>query len=72
MMLDGVAETTGTPIKELIATASEFAPFFKHADRDPTAVLEKFSQPDADSVLFVACHDFGRVAKGQPIEVQVF
>ena len=50
----------------------EFAGFFKHADRNPTAVLETFTEEDADMVLFIACRDFYRVAKGLPIELQVF
>jgi hypothetical protein len=44
----------------------------KHADKDPTGTLENFSEMDTDSILFIACHDFLRVAKGQPIEMQVF
>jgi hypothetical protein len=42
------------------------------ADKDPTAVLERFTQQDADTVLFIACNEFGRVAKGQPVELQVY
>jgi hypothetical protein len=71
-MLAGIAETTGTPLKKLGAIAHEFVAYFKHADRDPTAVLEGFNERDTDPVLFVACHDFHRVAKGQPVELQVF
>jgi hypothetical protein len=71
-MLAGIAETTGTPLKKLVEIASEFAGFLKHADRDPTAVLETFTEQDTDLVLYVACHDFHRVAKGQPVELQVF
>jgi hypothetical protein len=68
-MLAGIAEATGTPLKKLVEIASEFAGF---ADRDPTAVLETFTEQDTDLVLYVACHDFHRVAKGQPVELQVF
>jgi hypothetical protein len=71
-MLAGIAETTGKSIKELITAASEYVAFFKHADRDPASVLEKFDEDHADLVLFIACHDFHRVAKGQPIELQVY
>jgi hypothetical protein len=71
-MLSAIAEKTGTPMKKLIAVAGEFVAFFKHADRDPASVLEKFDEQDADLVLYIACHDFHRVAKGQPIELQVY
>src|SRR5262249_36797086 len=71
-MLAGISESGGIPMKELIAAATEHAGFFKHANRDPTAVLEGFTERDAYILLFVACHDFGRIAKGQPIEAQVF
>jgi hypothetical protein len=71
-VLAGLAETTGTPLNKLIALAHEFAGFFKHADRNPTAVLEDFSEQDVEVVLQVACHDFFRIAKGLPIELQVY
>jgi hypothetical protein len=71
-MLAGIAETTGTPLKKLIGIAGEFANFFKHADRDPTASLETFTEQDTEMVLYIACHDFFRVANGQPIELQVY
>jgi hypothetical protein len=71
-MLAGIAETTGTPLKQLAQIANEFAGFLKHADRNPTAVLETFTERDTDLVLYIACHDFHRVAKGQPVELQVF
>jgi len=70
--LKGISEDTGIPLKKLIEDAHEFAAFLKHADRDPEAVLENFGERDADLVLFIACHDFHRVAKGIPIELQVF
>jgi hypothetical protein len=71
-MLAGIAETTGTPLKQLAQIANEFAGFLKHADRNPAAVLETFTERDTDLVLYVACHQFHRVAKGQPVELQVF
>jgi hypothetical protein len=71
-MLAGVAETTGTPLKKLVQIANEFAGFLKHADRNPTAVLERFTEWDTNLVLYIACHAFHRVAKGQPVELQVF
>jgi hypothetical protein len=71
-MLAGVAETTGTPLKTLVGIAGEFANFFKHANRDPAAKLEDFTEHHADMVLYIACHDFFRIAKGLAIELQVF
>src|SRR5262249_61709939 len=71
-MLEGIAETTGTPLKKLVQIAGEFTAFMKHANRDPDATLETFTEADADLVLYMACHDFHRVAKGQPVELQVF
>jgi hypothetical protein len=70
--LKGISEDTGIPLKKLVDDAHEFAAFFKHANRDPEAVLENFGERDADLVLFIACHDFHRVAKGMPVELQVF
>lgn len=71
-LLHGVADDLGRPLKELIAAAHEHVNFLKHADRDPQAVLEDLTENDVDALLFVACHDLLRVAKGQPIEAQVF
>jgi hypothetical protein len=71
-MLAGLAEDTGRPMKEIVAAAHEFAGFLKHADRDPTAILDKLEHADVDTVLFIACHDFGRVTGGKPIELQVY
>ena len=71
-MLAGIAETTGTPLKKLVGIAGEFANFFKHADRDPSAKLETFTVQDTEMVLYIACHDFFRIANGQPIELQVY
>jgi hypothetical protein len=47
------------------------ANFFKHADRDPSAKID-LEDNDVEVVLFLACHDFGRVGRGMPIEAQVF
>jgi hypothetical protein len=68
-MLAGLAEATGRPMKEIVAAAHEFAGFLKHADRDPTAILDKLEDADVDNLLFVACNDFGRVTGGRPIEL---
>ena len=58
--------------KELLRLASRHAAFFKHADRDPDAVLTDFSEEEVESVLFTAAHDFGRLCGGKPVEAQVF
>jgi hypothetical protein len=71
-MLSRLAESTGKPLKTFIGAANEFLGFMKHADRDPTAVLDDFNESDVDLVLFIACHDFHRIAGGQAIELQVF
>jgi hypothetical protein len=71
-VLHGVAEETGKKLGRLVDAAHEFAGFMKHADRNPTAVIDNFSEFDSDAVLFIACHDFLRVTKGQPVELQVF
>jgi hypothetical protein len=44
----------------------------KHADRDPTGILEELDEKDVEMILYVACADFGRIAKGKPVEVQVY
>jgi hypothetical protein len=71
-VLHGAAEDTGKKLGRLIGSAHEFAAFMKHADKDPTGVIENFVEANADHILFVACHDFIRVAKGQPVELQVY
>jgi hypothetical protein len=71
-MLAGLAETTGKPIKELKAAAHDSVNFLKHADRNPSAVLDDLDDEQVGIVLFIACHDFHRVTGGQPIELQVY
>jgi hypothetical protein len=71
-VLHGAAEDTGKKLGRLIESAHEFAAFMKHADKDPTGVIENFVEANADHILFIACHDFIRVAKGQPVELQVY
>jgi hypothetical protein len=71
-LLHGASQDTGKKMGRLVEAAHEHANFFKHADKDPAGVLESFSDSEGDIVLFIGCHDFLRVAKGQPIELQVF
>ena len=66
-----VAKQMGGSVKDVIPIVHEHARFFKHADRDPTAKTT-FNEMDVDVVLIAACHDFGLVAGGKPIEAQVF
>ncbi len=70
-VLHSFAKKKGLTLKEVAHQAHTFAGFFKHADRNPTATL-KFSEDEADSVLAMACQDFGRVTGGMPIEAQIF
>jgi hypothetical protein len=63
---------TGLTEKELRDMANRYRNFFKHADRDPDAVLTEFSDEDNDPILFVAGHDFARLVKGMPVEMQVY
>jgi hypothetical protein len=66
-----LAEQRGVPINELVKPLSRIANFFKHADRDADAYLE-FDEDDLEVVLQLACHDFGRVAGGMPLEAQIY
>jgi hypothetical protein len=70
-LLHDFAKKKGLTLQEAAKQAHTFAGFFKHADRHPTATLH-FSEDEADSVIAMACHDFGRVTGGMPVEAQVF
>ena len=70
-ILHSIAKRKAVPVKTLINQAHKFAKFFKHANSDPTEKLS-FSEFEIDHVLLLACHDFGRVTGGMPIEAQVF
>lgn len=71
-MLAGISAGEEIPIKDLYRAAHEFTNFFKHADRDPDAVLDNFSHEDAEALLFIACADFGRVTGGKAVDLQVY
>jgi hypothetical protein len=66
-----IARARGVTVAEMVRPLSEKAAFFKHADRDPTAKID-LEDDNVEVALFFACHDFGRVAGGMPIEAQVF
>jgi hypothetical protein len=70
-ILHSIAKKQNIKVGEMAKHAHEFASFFKHADRDPTATVT-FVETEVDPVLVLACHDFGRIAKGMPVEAQVF
>jgi len=70
-LLHEISTTKGNSLGETIKKAHEFANFFKHADRDPAAVLE-FPEDQLETVLFIACHDFARIAGGMPVQAQVY
>lgn len=70
-ILHALAKKQNMKVGEMSKLAHEFAGFFKHADRDPTATVT-FREIEVDSVLVLACHDFGRIANGMPVEAQVF
>ena len=40
--------------------------------RTQQASLRTSSRQTRTHILFIACHDFIRVAKGQPVELQVY
>jgi hypothetical protein len=70
-VVDDIAAKRGSTAKETIAEGARIANWLKHADRDPTGKLE-FKETDVDAMLRLACHDFGRVAGGMPIEAQIY
>lgn len=51
---------------------SPYRNFFKHADRDPDAVLPSFDESNVDSVIFLGVEDYLRLVKKSPVEFQVF
>lgn len=71
-ILQEVARNLGATEKEVAQKAHAFVNFMKHADRDPTAALEGFSDLDNESIIFFACQDFGRATGGMPVEAQVY
>jgi hypothetical protein len=70
-VLDDYAKASGRSRKKAEGSTTRKANFMKHADHDPDATLE-FDESENDMILFLACHDFGRIAKGMPIEAQVY
>lgn len=62
---------TGQPLEQTAKKAHAFARFFKHADKDPDAVIE-FPEDEADGVLFIAGREFATVTGGMPVHAQVY
>lgn len=46
--------------------------FFKHADRDPDAVLSPLKEKDVEAIVFLAVEDYIRLFRKSPVEFQVF
>jgi hypothetical protein len=63
--------TTGSDLKEDLIN-SPYRNFFKHADRDPDAELEGFSDAENDHIIFLAVEDYIRLNKKSPVEFQVY
>lgn len=51
---------------------SPYRNFFKHADRDPDALLTGFDASNVDSILMLAVEDYLRLHKRSPVEFQAF
>jgi len=66
-----LAASRGISVKEMLRPLGAAANFFKHADRDADQTLD-FDEGDAEVVLQLACHDFGRITGGTPIEAQIY
>jgi hypothetical protein len=67
--LDANPDLTEAALRRM---ANRYRGFLKHADRDPDTVLEDFTDYENDHILFIACHDLGRLCGGMPVEAQVF
>jgi hypothetical protein len=58
--------------KDIHREASKPAAFFKHANKDPDAVLEDFDPTEADTVLYMACADLRNLGRRLPVEGDAF
>lgn len=70
-LLHALGARDGKTLQELTTESRKIANFFKHADRDPQAKIE-FREDEVDSVLAIACQDFGRITGGMPVEAQIY
>ena len=63
--------TTSQDLKKDLIN-SPYRNFFKHADRDPYAELDGFSDLENDHIIFLAVEDYIRLNKKSPVEFQVY
>lgn len=70
-LLHALGARDGKTLQELTTESRKIANFFKHADRDPQAKIE-FREDEVNSVLAIACQDFGRITGGMPVEAQIY
>jgi hypothetical protein len=66
-----LATARGVTVKKLLHPLVRTANFLKHADRDAGATID-FDENDTEVALQLACHDFGRITGGMPIEAQIY
>jgi hypothetical protein len=66
-----LAQQRGQTVDEMLRPLKAIANFLKHADRDPTSTSD-IDEGHVAVVLQLACHDFGRVTGGMPVEAQVY
>jgi hypothetical protein len=67
-----MSSATGRGEDEIKQIANYGRNFFKHANKDPEAVLEDFSDDRNDHVLIASSFDYGELADSKPMELQVF
>jgi hypothetical protein len=70
--MDQMVKATKRSEKELKKIARQDRDFLKHAERDPDAVLENFTDERNDYILISATIDYKQLARTKPIEIQVF
>ena len=68
---NSLAKRKGVTHRSLVRDVKQDANYFKHADRDARDVL-RFNEGKVYGVLQIACHDFGLIAGGMPIEAQIY
>jgi hypothetical protein len=51
---------------------SPYRNFFKHADRNPDAVLPSLKESNLEGLIFLAVEDYIRLLNKSPVEFQVF
>ena len=51
---------------------SPYRNFFKHADRDPEALVPPLKDENVESIVFLAVEDYLRLFRRSPVEFQVY